>query len=781
MSCIRGGTAEDSTQEVLDSVDSKLSEEDREWCDRDINRKEVMEAIEGLSSGKSPGSDGIGIELYKVYKEETSAILVEIFRAIENTGRAQGNMVEGVITLVFKGKGSILDLENYRPISLLNVDYKILAKVLANRIKKLMGGIIHISQSYSIPGRDIADTLGTVRDIIEHMKSDNTGEIVLGIDWNKAFDRVEHEFLFKALGKFGFGKRLVGWVKTLYKDARSRVKVNGVLTDSFKLGRSIRQGCPLSALLYAIAAEPFALQIKKDKGLGVYLGVKTKEATEATWTGVINKIKTVFGRWKARRLKLKGKVAVVNSRLLSVCVYVLTVLEMPLWAKNDLNKIVCDFIWEGKGVKIAQRTLVGRRWEGGLNLLDIEIKKAALRIKTVNKYLERSCKYGWKEFMGKYIEEVGGMGQHVLYVGLKQSMTVNIPEFYREVLDAWRRFLPKLQYECNTIQPLVNLPLFLNEKIKHNGKTLDEPKFMTGGIRQIKDIIYEVIPGFLRSNCIYDQVCELEGMDNREKVNKIYEKIKISIPPEWTKLIQSECVTKGETSMPELYVIENGKKITVKRMNVKKVYSWLIMDVRKEPAAEKVWSRVFAGMDVEKVWSNIGIRYNSIECENNDFMIRHNRIYTNVVLNKINNDVNPMCEVCQSAHESFLHYFLDCEGLVEFFEFLKALLKENWTGDLDLEGGWRTLFLFGMFEKRKGVNFQLMNFVLSHARLAVVHRRNYAHFEGQKVKIKDLFKSLMKRDVSLMSKYGEEGAKQFFVSGNKLIYEGEGGEILFNW
>lgn len=229
------------------------------------------------------------------------------------------------------------------------------------------------------------------------------------------------------------------------------------------------------------------------------------------------------------------------------------------------------------------------------------------------------------------------------------------------------------------------------------------------------------------------------------------------------------------------HVIENGKKITVDRMSVKTVYRCLIMDVRKEPAAEKVWGRVFPGMDVKKIWSNIGIRYNSIECENNDFMIRHNRIYTNVVLNKINNDVNAMCEVCQSGHESFLHYFLDCEGLIEFFEFLKALLKGNWTGDLDLEEGWRTLFLFGTCEKRKGVNFHLMNFVLSHARLAVVHRRNYAHFEGRKVKIKVLFKSLMKRDVTLMSKYGEERAKHFFVTGNKLIYEGQGGEILFNW
>lgn len=854
-----GGLEEDSMVEVLDSVESKLCTEDSEWCDRDINRGEVMEAIQGLKSGKSPGSDGIGIELYKVHKELMATILVEVFREIEKTGMVQNRMLEGVITLVFKRKGSRLDLQNYRPISLLNVDYKILAKVLANRIKRVIGDIIKMSQSYSIPGRDIADTIATVRDIIEFMKRDGVGGVVLGIDWNKAFDRVEHEFLFRLLERFGFGERLVGWVRRVYKGARSCVKVNGVLTDRFGLGRSIRQGCPLSALLYAISVEPLALLIKKDirvqgielqaggthtinqyaddttitvrdgnsvkrvlelidvygkasgakinkekseimyigeveregvglrvedryiKVLGVYLGVETKEATEATWAGVINKIRTICGRWKARKLRLKGKVTVVNSLLLSVCVYVLTVLEMPVWVMNDLNRILCDFIWEGKGVKIAQGTLVGKRCEGGLNLLDIGTKKTALRIKTVKKYMMGRCNYGWRDFMTKYIEDVGGVGQYVWYMGLKQSMTAAIPEFYREVLEAWRKFLPKMQYECKAIQPLAGLPLFLNEKIKHNGRTLYEPKFMEGGIRQIKDIIYEVIPGFLRSNCIYDQVCELEGMDNRDKVNKIYGKIKTSIPLEWAKVIQSECVVGGEASMPELYVMENGKKIKVGGMSVKKIYRWMIVDVMKEPAAEKVWSRVFMGMDVKRMWSNMGIRYNSIECENNDFLIRHNRIYTNVVLHKINSEVNVMCDVCKSGHESFLHYFLDCGDLVDFFDFLKALVKENWAAELDLEVGWRSLFLFGTFERKKQVNFCLMNYVLSHARLAVVYRRNYAHFEGRKVKIKTLFKALMKRDVSLMYKYGGEGAKEFFVSGNKLIHVGAGGEIAFNW
>ncbi len=93
-----------------------------------------------------------------------------------------------------------------------------------------------------------------------------------------------------------------------------------------------------------------------------------------------------------------------------------------------------------------------------------------------------------------------------------------------------------------------------------------EHKFIEGGIKQVKDILYEDIPGFLRNNCIYDSVCNLEGMENREKVNTIYEKIKSSIPLEWTNVIESECAFQKEQCMPEMYVDDDGEKNTIKNM-----------------------------------------------------------------------------------------------------------------------------------------------------------------------------------------------------------------------
>lgn len=96
------------------------------------------------------------------------------------------------------------------------------------------------------------------------MQNDGEGGIVLNVDLNKAFDRVEHDFLFKTLEKYGFSYRFIDWVNLLYSKAKSCVKVNGVLTDLFTLERSVRQGCPLSALLYSISVEPLATLVKTD-------------------------------------------------------------------------------------------------------------------------------------------------------------------------------------------------------------------------------------------------------------------------------------------------------------------------------------------------------------------------------------------------------------------------------------------------------------------------------------------------------------------------------------
>lgn len=131
-------------------------------------------------------------------------------------------------------------------VSLLGVDYKIFSKSLTNRVKLYISSVIHPDQSYCIPGRTIFDNLFLIRDLISFSKIHNFDIGFVSLDQEKAFDRVNHGFLVKCLEAFGFGPSIIAYIKLLYTDTYSMLKINGTLTRPFRVSRGLRQGCGLS-------------------------------------------------------------------------------------------------------------------------------------------------------------------------------------------------------------------------------------------------------------------------------------------------------------------------------------------------------------------------------------------------------------------------------------------------------------------------------------------------------------------------------------------------------
>ena len=768
----KGEVVEHSMTTVLENINCRIGLADRETCEGDITESEIQMAIEGLKGGKSPGSDGLGGGFYKMYRDVLGPILLKVYGYVERSRRLPRTMGLGVVTLIYKNKGSKLELENYRPISVLNNDYKLLTRVFANRLKEVVGKVIGASQSYSIPGRDIADNISTIREVIKFMKHDGKGGIVASVDLSKAFDRVEHDFLFKTLEGFGFGERMVGWIRCIYAEARSCVKINGVLTDSFRLERSVRQGCPLSPILYALSVEPMINMIRNDIGikgielepgqivkissyaddttimvrdkgsieralelidtygkaagarvnigksevmyignversgigfrvredcinmLGVYLGIRETLGRDLTWTGVLNKMKGVCGRWRKRSLKLKGKVVIVNSLVMSVCGYVLRVLDMPEWVKKELLQIIVDFLWEGKGVRIGYKTLIGKINQGGLKLADLGIRQKAMRIQTVIRYLYGEGKHGWKVIFKQQLQRFGGMGDSFLLMRSKRTMTVGMSEVFKEVLEAWGDLMENIDYECEGLKDIINQPLFMNRKIRYNNKEVYYKLLYDAGIRQVKDVMYEVIPGFLRVECIYDSVCEVQEEASWKGIESIYSRIKVSIPERWRHIIDRDIVKEKTKQIPNLYLVKGCWRKSLREVTSKNIHDLLIEKEFMAPAAERVWGEVFPQLEKKNIWASLNVSYNSLECENSDFMMRHNRIYTKVVLHKINNDISGDCDVCNSGHETFLHYFFECRELQGFFVYLKQLLATHCQLDKKDLMDWKIIFLF---------------------------------------------------------------------------------------
>jgi len=163
------------------------------------------------------------------------------------------------LTLLPK-KGDLEDIKCWRPVSLLCSDYKLLSKVLANRLANVMDSVVHPDQTYCVPGRSIFDNIFFYLIEVSKMLNLNCGFISL--DQEKAFDRIEHCFLWKVLNAFGFSESFINYIKVLYNDVESILKVNGGLCTPFTVFRGIRQGCALSGMLYSLAIEPLLNQIR---------------------------------------------------------------------------------------------------------------------------------------------------------------------------------------------------------------------------------------------------------------------------------------------------------------------------------------------------------------------------------------------------------------------------------------------------------------------------------------------------------------------------------------
>ena len=144
------------------------------------------------------------------------------------------------------------------------MDYKIAAKALGNRLLQVIASVVSPDQSCGIPGRSPAENVRLLLDVACYVDQNNIGGAVVSLDQEKAFDRVEISFLMKVLERMGFGPSFRAWIRLLYTDVHSAVVVNGFVSESFPVTRGVRQGCPLSPLLYVLAMESLARAVRAD-------------------------------------------------------------------------------------------------------------------------------------------------------------------------------------------------------------------------------------------------------------------------------------------------------------------------------------------------------------------------------------------------------------------------------------------------------------------------------------------------------------------------------------
>lgn len=216
---------------------------------------ELYAALQSMEGGKAPGIDGIPVEFYREFWSVIGEDLLTVFYESFKDRNLPLSCRRAVLTLLPK-KGDLQEIMNWRPVSLLCADYKILSKALANRLREVMDLVIHQDQTYCVPGRNILDNVSLIRDILDISDSLGIKTGLISLDQEKAFDRVEHHYLWKTLESFSLSPGLMAMIKVLYRDIESVLKINGSLSGPFKVCRGVRQGCSISGMLYALAIEP---------------------------------------------------------------------------------------------------------------------------------------------------------------------------------------------------------------------------------------------------------------------------------------------------------------------------------------------------------------------------------------------------------------------------------------------------------------------------------------------------------------------------------------------
>ena len=268
------GINEKIIDENLENIDATLTKEEADSLNGVITECEIRVAIKSLKNDKSPGADGLTAEWYKTFADQIIQVLFLVLNMIQINGELSVSQKLATLSLLYK-KGDSRLLKNWRPVSLLNVDYKILSKILVKRLSRFMNKLIPTTQKCAVPGRKAMDAI-TILDII-HNELEESGGALICLDQEKAFDRVNHTYLIKTLEKLGIHGDFLRIVKAMYKNIYTQININGKLSKQIEVTRSVRQGCPFSMLLFVAISVPLIQMIEKEDKIK---GYKTRYGNE---------------------------------------------------------------------------------------------------------------------------------------------------------------------------------------------------------------------------------------------------------------------------------------------------------------------------------------------------------------------------------------------------------------------------------------------------------------------------------------------------------------------
>ncbi|KAL3687547.1 hypothetical protein R1sor_013856 [Riccia sorocarpa] len=352
-------------------------------------QEEVEKIIRGMAKHKSPGEDGIPIEIL----EESWGWLGDKCMLVIQTIWAEKRLRKintGAIIKLLPKNNERLALSNWRPISLLCIIYKLIAKVLATRLKDIIPKLVDEEQTGFVSGRNIMDNIVCVKLSQDFAEREKLPAIFCKLDFVKVFDMVGHDFLWDLLAKMRFSQDFISLVRALISEGTAKVHYNGIFTQSFKLGRGVRQECPVFPLLFALFTQPLMRILNEEERTGRITGCRIlMTGEETTYLGcrigrglgeeehtrdLAAKLQRKLAAWENRSLAWTSRVVLLKHVLRSVPVYQFLGIGLNTTGYKRLETPCRVFLWgtntEGKSktALVAWEQITKQRKNGGLGI-----------------------------------------------------------------------------------------------------------------------------------------------------------------------------------------------------------------------------------------------------------------------------------------------------------------------------------------------------------------------------------------------------------------------------
>ena len=249
--------------EIIGKNEKQLNDDEAELLEGEITYEELKIALKNMKNSKSPGNDGFTAEFFKFFWVDLGEYILKSINYAYRHGLLSVTQTQGIITCLPKPNKARNILKNWRPISLLNVIYKMMSAAIANRLKTVLSKLVNQDQKGFITGRYIGENIRLVYDVLFETKQQQIPGLLLSIDFQQAFDSISWKFIHKVLDYFNFGPSIKRWIKLFQTGVESSILQNGFMSDFFQLKRGCRQGDPISPYIFILYVEVLGMMIRK--------------------------------------------------------------------------------------------------------------------------------------------------------------------------------------------------------------------------------------------------------------------------------------------------------------------------------------------------------------------------------------------------------------------------------------------------------------------------------------------------------------------------------------